>query len=265
MKKNRPVVRPRILLKKDWAFCVASWGNRYRLPLTSFLKRLRQTLVFSSPLLPGPGVRFYAHWGQQCLLVYEEPPGQRTIRIRYKKERGYFTLALPYVIFIPRFIRPAHANGQLALNHLSVYFRTKPLASLKDKLLYPPLPNIEGKAKNPHQPDFVCQHDYLLPGLSLAQAVEQVLTHFWQDTFLEDEMQDDYFNYYRRSKTLDRRLRSFLAWQTASERNPLFVLQAKWWETRLTLDRIIDYLISDSTGKTEIDFPELSNLFLGGP
>ena len=181
------------------------------------------------------------------VVVVEEPPAMRSIRVRMDMSRdseslknkkqwelfGYenffkenkkpytFMLAIPYVIHVLQF------NGT-AFNRGKVYFRPKPLLGMSDVLYRPPLLNTSGNMG-------VCYGDavYKGPKSGIAKEAEHAQKVFWAAEFNPDYIE----NYNEYSETAG--LCDYFTWQYYSQQNPMFVYTADWILYHKPIDEVI--------------------------
>ena len=183
------------------------------------------------PVLMPDHTRIYYRKGKTEITVMEYPPQVRMLKFRGALARRanstdhlpseemmsvhHFSLALPYVIFIFKFI-----NG--TFTEVKCAFCDRPLKRLEERPLRPYMSNIDttlgvclGTSFERHK----------LESGNLAQQMALVLDHFWSSTFT-DEWSTHFWNT-RRSG--DERLESLEAWELATEDNPLFVVEDVNW------------------------------------
>lgn len=189
-----------------------------------------------STLLP-VGARFFAAHGTTSMVVIEQQPQVRTLywrkgslekylhdlagwgvtvtdEMRQRvKERPLFEVALPYLVFLFRFVEGIFRD-------VWIYCRTSPLERFADELYLPPLPHVR-------QGDgLLCLGDINIqpgPG-SIAEVTDALMAYFWQSRF-------DYRHwagYFRNGEEMHPDLRTLWSWEEASRRDPRFILEAKF-------------------------------------
>lgn len=184
------------------------------------------------PILMPDHTRLYYRRGNTEVMVLEYAPQVRFMRFRGSLARKdkqtditedesiktySYSLALPYLVFIMRFVDGMFAESYLAFND-------RPLKTLQEKPLRPYLSNIDTSLKICH--GVTLDKDKLIKG-NLTQQAAYVLSHFWQ-THYSDEWSTNYWE----SKdhfASDKRLCNLQAWQDASTENPLFVIEDVEW------------------------------------
>lgn len=186
------------------------------------------------PVLMPDYTRIYYRKGVTEVLVLEYPPQIRIMRYTGMLAQranstadlaegrqtavSQYSLALPYVVFIFKFVAGKFAEVRCA-------FSDRPLKRLEERPLRPYLSNIDSTLK-------VClgrsfDESQLLEGQIVQQAA-YVLSHFWQ-TVYSDEWSHHYWDNKKHFEDSDPRLATLEAWQAASVENPLFVVEDVPW------------------------------------
>jgi hypothetical protein len=223
-------------------------GKRASMPLENFLVKLAPRRIDTGGVVLPDGVKGAITEGPITIWVYECPPCvQRFLWIapdspvpfgpgtKYRPVR----LALPYLIMLVVFA--ADASGQLQLTSANeCFFRVEPLKSLEDPLLYPALLNCSRFQPQEGRPlSWICtQHleptpAMRVPDLSkLLTASFEALRHCLLETGfnLSSEHHED-SSWFTASRNLDPRIHTVEAWEAASARNSLFVLDVPWLPT----------------------------------
>lgn len=184
------------------------------------------------PVLMPDHTRIYYRKGNTEVVLQEFPPQVRLLKFRgalvnrasstqeiptaKMMSAHHFSLSLPYTVFLFKFVNGVFVEVRCA-------FSDRPLKRLQERPLRPYLSNIDSNLS-------VClgsgfDRSQLQPG-QLAQQMALVLDHFWHSTFT-DEWSVHFWN--TRSQVNDPRLKTFEAWQKATEENPLFVVENVHW------------------------------------
>ena len=186
------------------------------------------------PVLMPDYTRIYYRKGGTELLLQEFPP-----QIRLMKFKGalvnrassnanisqqdassvhHFSLALPYTVFIFKFV-----NGLFV--EVRVAFSDRPLKRLEEQPLRPYLSNIDTNLR-------VCLGGSFNRGElivnNVAQQAAYVLDHFWS-TVYSDEWSSHFWATKSHFQQKDKRLAGMQSWEEASEENPLFVVEDVDW------------------------------------
>ena len=184
------------------------------------------------PVLMPDYTRMYYRKGETEVIVQEFPPQIRLLKFQgslvnrndtsepFLDDSTYnFSLALPYVVFLFKFV-----EGQFV--EVRVAFSDRPLKKLEEKPLRPYLPNIDSNLS-------VClgltfNRAELIPG-DLVQQVSYVLSYFWGSVF-RDEWAVHYWNLKQHFQMEgDDRMSSLQNWRDAGFKNPLFVIEDVNW------------------------------------
>ncbi len=274
-------VATRIEIKNEFAYYYTStstggstvWELGRKVPLVKLLQNLEVTKNVvnsgSTEALPN-GTRFYSRIGQSEVIVFEQAPkivdiliDEDSFRDNGKRLAKYFLgrwenrhyvdkpfkIAYPYMIFVAYF-------REKYLRTFSVYFSNKSICDINDPLFCPHTLNtcIDSSGFNT-----VCLGDYESDTqLSLCERVNDLLSYFWHS-----EWGDDYYDYddnvedkdqslaFVQNRDLDKRVKTFSAWQTATERDPLFVCKINWVPAGLTVGQAMAAAVRDDYGDIE--------------
>lgn len=206
------------------------------------------------PILQPNRSRLFYRKGNTDIMVIEQDPTVRTLRFNPSfSETGNFNVALPYVVFVFRFVNEKFAD-------VYCMFNDKPLGDLSERPIRPYLTNIDSDlrcclGKTFHLPD----------GLTHSQTVEYILSYFW--TAEHSNEWNEHWNYNQSYFAgCDGRLASCDAWQEASQDNPLFVIDDVSWQRhgRTIGDLIVGLTKSDTKAREfeETIFQDLVSEFL---
>ena len=187
----------------------------------------------SGPVLMPDYARIYYRKGKTEVVLMELPPQVRLMKFysslvnretstspqpKDPKKIYHLSLALPYVVFIFKFI-----NGQF--NEVKCAFCDRALKRLEERPLRPYLPNINDSLK-------VClggelDRSQLIEG-QLAQQIAFILDNFWHTAYSED-WSGHYWSNRAHFKDTDPRMASPQSWQEAGQTNSLFVIEDVNW------------------------------------
>lgn len=206
------------------------------------------------PILQPNKSRLFYRKGNTDVMVIEQDPQMRTLRFNSTfSETGNFNVALPYVIFVFRWI-----NGNFA----DVYcmFNDKPLGDLSERPIKPYLTNIDGDTR------CCLGKTFKMPdGLNHNQTVEYILNYFWSAEHSNEWNEHWNFNQ-RYFVSTDGRLATLDAWEKASQDNPLFVIDNVTWSkhSRSIGDLIVGLTKTDTKAREfeEVIFQDLVSEFL---
>lgn len=185
------------------------------------------------PVLVPDFTRLFYKKGNTIVTLQEFSPAIRLLKFRtrleaensqsavniHSEEYKSYSLALPYVVFIYKFV-----EGKFV--EVRVFFNDRPLKNLQETPLKPYLSNIDDTHK-------VClghsfNHDELIVG-NITQQMSYVSSHFWSSVF-SDEWSANFWNVKEHFKNSNEsRLSSLTKWQEASLEDPLFVIEGIDW------------------------------------
>jgi hypothetical protein len=206
------------------------------------------------PILQPNRSRLFYRKGNTDIMVIEQDPTVRTLRFNPSfSERGSYNVALPYVVFVFRFIGEKFCD-------VYCMFNDKPLGDLSERPIRPYLTNIDT--------DLRCclGNSFSLPGgLTHSKTVEYTLNYFW--TAEHSNEWNEHWNYNQSHFAgTDGRLASCASWQEASQDNPLFVIDDVNWQrhTRTIGDLIVGLTKTDTKAREfeETIFQDLVSEFL---
>lgn len=279
--KRKNAGPPRLAINETEVIATSPEGKTARMPLDALLARATAGQANSGPAILPDGVKAVLSRGSVTIWIWESPPrayhfdwiakdspmpfGDGT---RYRMVR----LALPYLIVVAVFVR-----SPAGLPHLSTsnecFFRTAPLKRFEDKLCYPALLNCSKFAPPEGRPlSWICtQHLRHTPKMQSRDPAErfgagfEALRHCLLETaFNYSSDHHEAASWFSESCNVDRRLNTVEAWQEASAKDPLFVLEVPWLQTGHTLRQVVDRIfrnlgsdksrITSATGLARIIF-----------
>ena len=198
-------------------------------------------------IIQPPGTRFFRQGTRAVAFCIEVPPSVRTLSFKgmggdphcVSPRDAKFSLALPYLYFIPVF---GTDDGHHILSAVGLLCRTEPLEDPDDMMHCINLPNVYNIQHVPERipqngiiPDFA--HSGICQGYvntrretrfapkenTFAKMTHQVLVHFWSSRFTHELS-----CVYHHMRTKDQRFESLETWQQHSQQDPLFVLGVKY-------------------------------------
>ncbi len=223
-------------------------------------------------ILP-PNCRYLEKLQNGHIVVIEEPPAYRTIKVNYGMDRelktlegegkieeyginaayykdGHnapfsFTLAFPYTIFILMFDK----HSSLMVGH--VYLRNARLAGYSDYLLKMPMMNISGEQS-------ICFGDKAhTRQQSLNAGIENAIMVFWSAEF-----NGDYTYNYTAYDSIPG-VNTYIGWEAMSKIDPMFIYNVDWIRIKPTLYETISSIKTNynNTATGNIQYRELSRIF----
>lgn len=237
------------------AIATSPEGAAARMAIATLLSRIAPRRMDTAGVVLPDGVKAVITEGSLTVWVYECPPcihnllwiaadspspfGQGT---RYRTVR----LALPYLVILAVFA--SAPTGQMRLTDKNeAFFRTRPLDSLDDKLCYPALLNCSRFDPPDHRPlSWICtQHlertakmNDADPNVSMRASFESLRRCLLETGFNLSSEHHETSSWYTESCRVDNRLSPVEKWQAASIRDPLFVLDVPWLDTKMSVRQI---------------------------
>lgn len=224
------------------------------------------------PVLMPDYTRIYYRKGSSEILLQEFPPQVRLMKFKGAlvnrpnstasisqadaASTHHFSLALPYTIFLFKFV-----NGVFV--EVRVAFNDRPLKRLEERPLRPYLSNIATNLRVCLGASF--DRAKLIKD-NLAQQAAFVLDHFWH-TVYSDEWSIHYWATKSHFQSNDSRMSGLQSWEASSQENPLFVVEDVNWlkHSEEAFGDIIVRLLEDDEENAEMHeelYRELTDNFL---
>jgi hypothetical protein len=252
----------RLAIEETEAIATSPEGKTARMPLETLLAKTAAGQMTTGPVILPDGIKVVLSQGPITIWIWESPPrvyhfdwiandstqpfGQGT---KYRNVR----LALPYVIVLATFARNEAGLPQLVSAN-ECFFRNAPLKQFEDELCYPALLNCS-KFSPPegHPLSWICtQHLRVNPKMQGRNAAErycagfEALRHCLLETaFNYSSDHHEAASWFSESRAVDPRLHTVEAWQEATAKDPLFVLEIPWLKTGLNVRQVTDRVFSN--------------------
>ena len=247
----------RVVIEDSEASTISPEGVAAKMPLECLLRRVVEARPNTADLILPDGVKAVIPQGPLTICVWESPPRLHSLTwiakdspapfgplARYRQVR----LALPYLIILAVF--DTDGPGQLQLSQRSeCFFRNAPLKTLDEELCYPALLNCYGGGPGEPRPlSWICAGGLKpTPRMRSANVSESVLAgldairHYLLETrFNHSDGQGGKLSWFEASRSLDPRLNTVEAWEEASAKDPLFVLDVPWIKSGHTVRQAIE-------------------------
>lgn len=226
----------------------------------------------TGPAILPTGIKSVLSQGKITLWVWEQPPRIHQLSwikagspepygpgTEYRKVR----IALPYLVIVSVFGRD-QAGMPSILCKDECFFRNAPLKSLKDELCYPALLNCSkfpGGRENGNPLSWICtqhlkrtkQMSSKDPGDRFNGCFEAVRYCLLETSFNLSSEHHEGNSWYGASKHIDRRIATIEAWEEATIKDPLFVLDVPWIKTEHTLQQLADRIFHQQ-GAADLTF-----------
>lgn len=238
-KESKPVIQKKSVLTSD------------------YMQRLTRDLNDDSTILP-PNCRYVERTSRGTIVLIEEPPAVRTVRISikmasllyklkeenklekygykdYEYTAGYphkFTLAFPYVIFLLFF------NDYYSYFRGQIFIRAQQITGLSDVLLKAPMLNI-------NQEQNVCFGDRIGgERQSLYDAVRHSIDVWWGSSFNFDYREN--YHAYQQTPIIN----NYLEWQYFSQEDPMFIYGVDWLKHNKNIYQAIQQMKENASATT---------------
>lgn len=228
-------------------------GSRSSMNLARLADRM-SAVPNSGPAVLPTGIKSVFSQGRVVLWFWEQPPRICQLSwIAANSPRPYgpgtiyrnVRIALPYLIIMAVFVLDDQGMPKLALQD-ECFFRPEPLRSLGDELCYPGLLNCSVMGGDTAPLAWICTQ-YLKqtrkmnskdPAERYAAGFEAVRYCLLETSFNLSSEHHEGNSWYGKSKNIDSRIRTVEAWEAATQKNPLFVLEVPWIATGHTIHTI---------------------------
>ncbi len=252
----------RLVIENEQVLATSPEGETASMPVASLLAKAIGGEACSGPAILPNGVKAVLSRGPITLWIWESPPlvyqfdwiandspkafGAGT---KYRKVR----LALPYLVVLAVFARSAAGLPDL-LPQNECFFRPAPLKRFEDELFYPALLNCSKFEPPQGSPlSWICtQHLMPTPRMQSRDPAErycaafEALRHCLLETaFNYSSDHHEAASWFSESRAVDPRLQTVEAWQEASARDPLFVLDVPWLKTGHTLRQVTERIFTN--------------------
>jgi hypothetical protein len=230
-------------------------GATASLGLAEFLLELAPDVMSTCEVVLPDGLRMIFPTRKMTVMIWELPPQVHRVRWIRKDSPVPFQmagaevayefrqLALPYLLIVGVFI--AGPTGRLVLSGRNeAYFRTEPLKTADDALLYPALLNISKfprsvAAQNPLA--WICTQHTNLRGLArepdlnlrLRKSLLALKRTMLEAGFNYSSEHHELTSYWSLSSRRIPEVADLDRWEELSRRDPLFVLKIPWLRARL--------------------------------
>ncbi len=168
------------------------------------------------------------------------------------------TIALPYVIVFAVFAADRHGKLQLTGAN-ECFFRNEPIRSLDDALYYPALLNCSKFAPGLRDKplSWICtQHlDFAKlqatpdDGARMRRAMQALLNCLFETGFNYSSEHHELSSWFSESRHVDPRVTTIEAWEDASRKAPLFVLEVPWLPVELSVRQVAERIVECQAGE----------------
>lgn len=254
--RQRPHPLPtRVVIEGSEAMTTSPEGVVARMPLPRLLQQLTGNRPSTGDLILPDGVKAVIPHGSITVFAWESPPRLHSLTWIAKDSPAPFgssakyrpvRVALPYLIILAVF--EADGAGQLHLSEQSeCFFRNAPLKSVQDELHYPAFLNCYSFGPGGSKPlSWICTAGLrrtaamYSPNVNdrVRASLDVIRQYLLETGFNHSDGQGGQRSWFAKSRSVDPRLATIEAWEEASAKDPLFVLDVPWLPTGLTLGQV---------------------------
>jgi hypothetical protein len=242
---------------------VSPEGQTASMPLGEFLSKLTPRRLEALGLILPDGVKTVRSEGPVSIVVHETVPRVYNLKwiakdspVPYGPGTKYrnVRIALPYLVTLLVFRQGPGAQGLLLSEFNECFFRTAPLDSCDDTLLYPALLNCskftppEGKPLSwicTQHLNYAALHKEPSPARRLRASFRALMHVLLETGFNYSSENHEGASWFGESTHVDPRVATIDAWQEATTKDPLFVLEVPWLQTTYSLTQTIERIFKN--------------------
>ena len=256
-----------LVIEGETVQAISPEGQRVAVPLGALISHLSSPKMDTAGCVLPDGVRAVKSRGKNVIWVHETPPRVQNFKVVDKtakvKKDGKLVyknvaLSLPYVLTFANFIPGTNIFGAC-----ECFFRTSPLETIDDELLYPALMNCvkfpkEGAESQPLTQIITSNLNIeQLAKINDAQTQMQeslgaLVNHLFQTGFINEGNTD---NWFAASSEKIETISSIEKWHKASAEDGLFSLDVPWMKSGISVRNVIDRIFK----QTGMDHAEIKN------
>lgn len=246
-----------VTIEGDFIRATSPEGVEASMKLGELIERITAREIDTGEMVLPDGVKAILPGRNGIVVVHQTPPRVHAFRwIKDDSPEDFGSaatyrdvrIALPYLVVLASFERDP--RGNLCLNTGSeCFFRTAPIRSLGDELLYPALLNCSKFPSTRGKPlAWICvQHlsrEQLRsesdPGRHLELSLKALLAHLLEAAFNKSSEHHEGSSWFTATVEagVDPRIANVEEWQAATLKDPLFVLEVPWLPTGKSLKEI---------------------------
>ncbi len=248
-----------VVIKGKQVCAVSPEGQQACMDLEQFLEvvpRFDGQPADQDWILPD-GIKLVKSKGSVTVLVYERPPQVHNLKwiagdspapfgpgTKYRTVR----IALPYLIVLAAFERVRGSRMQLSQIN-ECFFRNTPLKSIQDELFYPALLNCSKITKVADRPlSWICTTKMDVRAFAaepdenrrVRESLRALLHCLLETGYNHSSEHNEGSSWFTESTGVDPRVSTIEAWEKATAREPLFVLDVPWLKTGTTLEDAVE-------------------------
>lgn len=238
---------------------VSPEGAKREMKVKDFLAKVSPAEACARKIVMPNGGRMLLARSRLMILLHETPPRVFNFKwitkdsaAKFGQEADYrdVRIALPYVIVMAVFESDTRGNVKLGRRN-ECFFSNTPLDGLDQPLCFPALLNCSKFDQPEGQPlSWICTQYLERPELRLAcspqaepnqqlrNGLKRLLHCLFETGFNYSSEFNEGSSWYSESTRVDKRIATVEAWEKATRKNKLFVLDVPWLETKLTAGEI---------------------------
>lgn len=269
-----------IVIRDQTAIATSPEGEVSRMPLTTLMERITPRMDTGACILP-TGIKAVLSRGEATIWVWEQAPTiQKFSWIASDSPRPYgagakyrnVRIGLPYLVIFGVFARD-NAGMPALVRSDECFFRTEPLSKMSDELLFPALLNCSKFGDASNRPlSWICTQ-HLKPNKDMASSdpadrfrggFEAVRYCLLETSFNLSSEHHEGNSWYGASKKIDKRIATIEAWEEATKKDPLFVLDVPWIKTKHSVAQVAERIFNrlgaaDTAVKSSDDLARIIN------
>ncbi len=247
----------RISIEGDQFTAISPEGEKATIPFRRLMELVNPPRMDTGSAILPDGIKAILARGPVTIMVHETPPRVFNLKwiaadspAHYGPEAKYRSvrIALPYLVVLAVF----HSRRGCRLYLTSAnecFFRSGPLSSLDDGLLYPALLNCSKFDPPAGKPlSWICTQYLMRSNLSPQETGDtnqgirrslQALLHCLLETGFNYSSEDhEAASWFSESTGQDERIATIERWEQETEKDPNFVLDVPWLEGGMSLDEV---------------------------
>lgn len=249
-----------ITIKGALAIAESPEGAKASMPLKKLMDAVSHNGPNTGDIILPTGVKMVVSAGAYTIWVYEMPPAVQNLKwiaadsaeghgsgVKYLQVR----LGLPYVIIMALFgpMQNGKSPGTYLSQRNECFFRNEPLKSTDDELFYPALLNCSKFKRQDGNPlSWICTqyvnfrkiHSETDINKRMRLGLTKLKHCLFETGFNRSSELNEGASWFSEcvDKGIDKRLKTVEAWEEASKKDPLFVLEVPWIKTGLSVKSI---------------------------
>lgn len=248
--------------------------------LEDLTMRIRSNYSTGPSILPN-GIKSVMSRGNIVIWIWEKPPHVANLKwidenseIKHGRGTQYrnVKIALPYLVIAVVFTSARGNEMPAPVFRDECFFRTEPLKSVNDELSFPALLNCSKFTPPQGNPlSWICTQYIEKHKLWAAATPEEWYRYYLEAVvkcllhtgFNMSSEENEGNSWYSASKHIDPRIGTIKAWEKATEKDPLFVLDVPWIKTKHSVKSLCERIFKNHwAGDGGVSYDELANTII---